>query len=136
MKRGKNLAERKRGQAQRTLLPLTGEILFRHCDDPRSELWAVPHWLVEFHDEDGPGCPVGLVWVAVYPKEALGPTLLYILVADDWRCQGIGKKLLVACLERWPDLRITPTATDEGEKPLLSVKRSSTLGRWPDPLRL
>lgn len=106
---------------------MDGEVVFRLCSDPLPEDWSVPRWQVEFHEEDGIGVPVGLAWVADYGEQYGGPTLLYLLVADGWRRQGIGRRLVRACLERWPKLQITNATSDEAEFLIASVAQSKVM---------
>lgn len=97
------------------------EILFRPLEAPTPEDWSVPRWQIEYHEYDGIGVPVGLAWVADYGEQYGGPSLLYVLVADGWRRQGIGKRLIRACLERWPNLQMTNATSDEAEFLIASV---------------
>lgn len=92
------------------------EILFRLLDDPVSETWGqYPRWQVEYHEYDGISVPVGLAWVCEYPEEYGGPTLLYLLVADEWRRRGISLTLIKKCQDRWPNLQVMDAVSEAGE---------------------
>jgi len=119
-----------------TLDASKGEILFRRLTDPVPTTWELPHWQAEYHEHfEGPGVPLGLAWITERPdhddegqpmEPALaGPHLDYIEVLDGWRRLGIGKALLLACMRRWPDLRLSGPATGEGELLLKSIERES-----------
>ena len=99
------------------------EILFRLLEDPVSQTWGQsPRWQVEFHEFDGISVPVGLAWVAEYAEEYGGPTLLYLLVADGWRRQGIATTLIKECRKRWPHLQMLEAISDAGEALLEKIK--------------
>jgi GNAT superfamily N-acetyltransferase len=82
-------------------------IFFRQVEEPYPK--GFNFWHVEYYPEITPLFPVGLVVVCTYGGAA---QLNFIFVADQWRQQGIGQKMVTACLERWPMLMRTQ-AMDE-----------------------
>ena len=92
-------------------------IHFRRVDEPFADA-RVERWQVEFYSDEGTMFPVGLAWVLVFDSHA---QLQFFMVADDWRGQGVGRRLLEACRERWSMLRHTSPMTPLAEKLLRSV---------------
>ncbi|MCP4592561.1 MAG: GNAT family N-acetyltransferase [bacterium] len=90
-------------------------VTFRQVDHPFRPTSAI--WHVEYFD-DGPrqqAFPVGTAYVvAAPPPKEDAAQVNYILVGDAWRRQGIARKLVDACRERWPRLLYTSPMSDEG----------------------
>lgn len=87
------------------------------------------HWQVEYYPDDpqdDTAYPWGLAWVGLYPERFTGPTLLYVLVVDDYRRQGIAMRLIRACRERWPGLFLTEGVTEAGEALLAKLDEYET----------
>lgn len=100
-------------------------ILFRKLGNPLSPADHDPpcvNWQAEYYAPSGRGFPSGIAWVKVAPKprpkewlsDAEGQ-VVFVLVADDCRQQGIAMELIKACLGRWPKVTITSAISDAGE---------------------
>jgi GNAT superfamily N-acetyltransferase len=96
---------------------------------PRPPDWSahVTYWQIEFHQDEGPGVPVGLACVACFdfdrPIDRPVQYLYYVNVLDLFRRVGIGRALVHACRKRWPKLTLTDPVSPEGKALLQSVQR-------------
>src|SRR5262249_42606636 len=90
---------------------------------------------VELHQ--GLGFPLGIAWVLAPPAPPKGkrrprgaprPYLKYILVADEYRREGIATRLIEACRQRWPDLSLTSPVCRAG----MSLYRRFQAPRSPE----
>ena len=84
------------------------EVIFRRIEDNLPEGWTPGGtWYVEYHERGrGLTSPVGVAFVRSDCEE---PELDFILVADHVRGMGIGARLVEACRDRWPGLKMTPS---------------------------
>lgn len=119
---GAERANPPRTEAAADRLPDGDTILFRHLGDQvapgRPPGWW---WQVEYHD--GRDFPCGLAWVCVPPPSVpdrreyvVADLIWFVLVADDSRRQGVATRLVRACKERWPDVRLTPPTSTAGRR--------------------
>src|SRR4051794_8235846 len=83
---------------------------FRQVDGPYWKPGTI--WQVELHAESRTGhpsfhprFPVALAWVSDDPYGPR-PALEFVLVPDHYRRRGLAKRIIAACRERWPDLRL------------------------------
>lgn len=84
-------------------------IYFRQVNEPYSIRNVF--WHVEYY-EGSPLFPVGLCVVAAVGG---GAQLNFVFVADQWRGRGIARKLVSACIGRWPNLQGTLGISDGGD---------------------
>jgi hypothetical protein len=90
-------------------------VVFRQVDEPYSAKgW---HWNVEYFSEDPHQrmFPIGTAYV-VAPPETTAAQLDFVLVADQWRKEGVARELIKACQERWPGLQYTGPMDEAGDK--------------------
>lgn len=97
------------------------QIIFRQLAAPIPDGWvAGVRWTVEAYPAgvcDLP-YPCGTAWVSDYPapegREKL-TSLDFILVADQFRREGVGKALYEAILARWPGVFVTDAISKSGD---------------------
>ena len=94
-------------------------IYFRDVSQPFENSAAVRRWCVEYYDDVGTMFPVGMVWVAEIV--GVGAQVSFVLVADEWRRNGIGKMLMESVKSRWPNIVVTGPMGDSGKALLDSV---------------
>jgi ribosomal protein S18 acetylase RimI-like enzyme len=94
-------------------------IYFRDVSQPFENSAAVRRWCVEYYDDAGTMFPVGMVWVAEIV--GVGAQMSFVLVADEWRRNGIGKMLMESVKSRWPNIVATGPMGDSGKALLDSV---------------
>lgn len=107
-------------------------ILFRQIMGNKPCNWMDGmHWYVEYHAAhlDMP-FPLGVAYVTVPPEQHRditgGPFIDFILVADQWRREGIASALVEACRRRWPDLWLTDAISESGAAFLRSMNCSAS----------
>ncbi len=66
------------------------------------------------------GFPEGVAYVT---RDGFGPIMWYVQVADDCRRQGIGRELLLACRQLWPDIHISAAISKNGQRLTDSIDR-------------
>lgn len=91
-------------------------IIFRHLGDNLPPGWVEgAHWQLECYGREQ-SYPLGVAWVMV-PADAVRlqgiihphlwpPIISFVLVVDDYRCQGVGTQLVAAAQQRWPNARL------------------------------
>lgn len=102
------------------ILPM---IYFRQTDEPR--VGKGIFWHVEYYAEEGSVFPVGTAYVEALPQGYA--TLVFILVADQWRSRGVANALVAACSEKWPGLRFSQPISKEGKR---TVRRAMQNREW------
>lgn len=91
------------------------EIVFRHLagGPVASGHIADARWHVEAYDSDvDPGFPVGMATVL---HGDVATIVVYLIVADHYRRQGVGTAICDAICKRWPDAMLTSGITESGE---------------------
>jgi hypothetical protein len=80
-------------------------ILFRKVDEPLPAGWEPgAHWFVEYYPDDPLSpYPEGIAFVCAFPRFAI---IDYTFVVDHKRGNGIWHKIVEACRERWPGIRM------------------------------
>lgn len=90
------------------------EVIEPHVD-PADVGW-MKYWHVECYDDsmpmDGLGFPIGVAYVQELVNR--GEQLQFFFVADEWRRQGFGTKLLLAMKDRWPEITWTSAMGEAG----------------------
>ncbi len=93
------------------------EIIFRQLKENVPDSWlAGAHWVVEAYSEtsDLP-FPIGQAWVSDYQATNL-TSLDFMLTADQYRQQGVGRALYKAIMERWPNIMVTDPISVSGTR--------------------
>lgn len=87
--------------------------------------YAPRQWIVEALDETGwLNHPYAVAWLLDYSAvNGLDVVLTYVLVCDEYRKRGIGKALIMACFEKWPNLILTDPISEGGEALIASIER-------------
>jgi hypothetical protein len=73
------------------------------------------NWQGEYYDDDHyRGMPLASAWVLVLP-DGYHPWLNFVLVVDDERGKGLATKLVLACLHRWPNMKLSDGISEAGK---------------------
>lgn len=98
------------------------QIIFRQLNDNIPLGWvAGVRWIVEAYPGE-PGdlvdlpFPMGQAWVSDYNPHNNLTSLDFILTADQYRQQGVGKALYEAIKKRWPNVFVTDAISVSGER--------------------
>lgn len=99
------------------------QIIFRQLNDNIPADWlAGAHWVVEaYSDTSDLPFPIGQAWVSDYVGTKL-TSLDFMLTADQYRQQGVGRALYKAIMERWPNIMVTDPISVSGTRFLDSVE--------------
>ena len=77
------------------------------------------HWQVEYWDDRiAQSCPSGIAWCFVTPAFRC---VEYVLVRDELRRTGVATRLIKACRQRWPTIKLTGAISPAGEALLASL---------------
>jgi GNAT superfamily N-acetyltransferase len=99
---------------------------FRQIDGPPRWMDGI-HWQAELHDDEAGALgelpyPVAVAWLTDFRGTAMDCVLMdFVLVPDHFRRRGYATKLIGACAERWPELRLTEAISEAGEGLLAKV---------------
>jgi hypothetical protein len=79
--------------------------LFRPITDPVPPCWKPgTHWFCELHAADpNVPFPLGIAFVNARPTFA---TIDYLMVPDSFRANGIERRLIDACRDKWPGIHL------------------------------
>lgn len=107
-------------------------ILFRPINSIAPPNWRRGvHWYVEFHDDEADmAFPLGVAYVSDFRGSTTikRAVLDFVLVADQHRRNGVGRKLVEACRERFgADILLTHAISDAGVALLRSVGVASPM---------
>ncbi len=116
----KQLKKMLREQREQAKPPETHEIVFRHVSDNAEGIWdniGVRTYVEYFEPEADFGYPLGMVCVTQAPDEVAILDIVFVL--DHFRRQGIARRLLEACYERWDRFLIRGIAISDAGQGLL-----------------
>ena len=105
---------------------MTESYLFRPIYTPLPQGWRSGHWQVEAHRSNGVEAwwaPVGIAWLNYVAPRIMQPVVDYVLVADQFRRQGVAVRLLAAIFERWPDALLTDPISPAGARLVSAFER-------------
>ena len=97
------------------------DIIFRNIDH---NLWYVEHC----HPFADCGYPLGTAYVSVDSGSPPHSKIRHVEVNDGFRRRGNATRLVDACHERWPNIRLSDATTEAGEAFLDSIPHYVTRG--------